>query len=90
MNIRMRSADLPGGNDNAMVGGLSPTLAEHSESLSRALKVHFARKGVEPHEIDDLIQEVFLRILKRGDSNQLASRFVGVSESCYRLSRRRD
>lgn len=46
-------------------------LALHSGTLSKALAVYFARKGVEPHEIDDLIQEVFLRILKRGDSDQL-------------------
>lgn len=49
----------------------SDTLALHSGTLSKALAVYFARKGVEPFEIDDLVQEVFLRILKRGDSDQL-------------------
>ena len=46
-------------------------LALKAGTLSTVLGRYFARHGVEPSEIDDLVQEVFLRILKRGDSDHL-------------------
>ena len=63
--------DPQSGNDNTIAPQPSAELSVGSKALAKALAVYFARKGVEPFEIDDLVQEVFLRILKRGDSEQL-------------------
>jgi RNA polymerase sigma factor (sigma-70 family) len=46
-------------------------LAGRSESLRAALKRYFARRGCPPHETDDLAQEVFLRIVRRGNAEGL-------------------
>jgi RNA polymerase sigma factor (sigma-70 family) len=40
--------------------------ARQSEELRGALTRYFARNGIDRSEIDDLVQDVFLRILKRG------------------------
>jgi RNA polymerase sigma-70 factor (ECF subfamily) len=43
------------------------TLAERSQALRGALKRYFARQVRDAAEVDDLVQEVFLRIVRRGD-----------------------
>ena len=49
----------------------SAVLAERSETVRGALRRYFARQGCEADEIDDLVQEVFLRIVKRGGAGEL-------------------
>jgi RNA polymerase sigma factor (sigma-70 family) len=46
-------------------------LGHQSQMLRGALTRYFARNGVDRSEIDDLIQDVFLRILKRGGTDGL-------------------
>lgn len=46
-------------------------LAERSEAVRGALQRYFARQGCESQEIDDLVQEVFLRIVRRGNAGEL-------------------
>lgn len=46
-------------------------LAERSEAVRGALQRYFARQGCEAGEIDDLVQEVFLRIVRRGNAGEL-------------------
>lgn len=46
-------------------------LARKSEALRDALRRYFGRQGCAPHEIDDLVQEVFLRIIQRGDADRV-------------------
>lgn len=46
-------------------------LAERSRKLRGALTRYFQRRLPNTHEVDDLVQEVFLRIVRRGNSQQL-------------------
>jgi len=47
------------------------SLAVRSQVLRTALNRYFARRGCPPHETDDLVQEVFLRIVRRGNAEGL-------------------
>ena len=47
-------------------GGSATDFARRSQRLRGALTRYFARHVSDPAEIDDLIQDVFLRIVKRG------------------------
>ena len=67
--------DLPGEQPDRGAAG-NEGLHERSEGLRPVLKRYFARKGIDPAESDDLVQEVFLRIVKRGHSDAL-ERFEG-------------
>jgi len=51
-------------------------LAERSRALRGALTRYFQRRLPNTHEVEDLVQEVFLRIVRRGDSQDL-DRFEG-------------
>lgn len=51
-------------------------LAARSRTLRGALTRYFQRRLPNAHDIDDLVQEVFLRIVRRGDSQDL-DRFEG-------------
>ncbi|MET3667168.1 RNA polymerase sigma factor [Caulobacter sp. 1776] len=46
-------------------------LAARSRTLRGALTRYFQRRLPNTHEADDLVQEVFLRIVRRGDSQDL-------------------
>ena len=46
-------------------------LADRSRAYRAALARYFARHGVEAAEIDDLVQDVFVRMVKRGNTDQL-------------------
>ena len=46
-------------------------LARQSQASRAALERYFARHGVPPSECDDCVQEVFLRIVRRGRSDEL-------------------
>ncbi len=51
-------------------------LAARSRALRGALTRYFQRRLPDANEVDDLVQEVFLRIVRRGDSQDL-DRFEG-------------
>ena len=51
-------------------------LAARSRTLRGALTRYFQRRLPNTHEVEDLVQEVFLRIVRRGDSQDL-DRFEG-------------
>jgi RNA polymerase sigma factor (sigma-70 family) len=51
-------------------------LAARSRALRGALTRYFQRRLPDANEVDDLVQEVFLRIVRRGDSQEL-DRFEG-------------
>ncbi len=51
-------------------------LDARSRSLRGTLARYFRRRLPHTHEVDDLVQEVFLRIVRRGDSQNL-DRFEG-------------
>jgi RNA polymerase sigma factor (sigma-70 family) len=51
-------------------------LATRSRTLRGALTRYFQRRLPDANEVDDLVQEVFLRIVRRGDSQNL-DRFDG-------------
>ena len=61
----------------APIGGPEPreeadtTLARRSAVLRGALVRFFQRQVQDPTEVDDLVQEVFLRMVKRGGAGQL-------------------
>lgn len=48
------------------IASISGALGPRSDALRPALQRFFGRKGIPPGEIDDLVQEVFLRIIRRG------------------------
>lgn len=52
--------------DPAPGADLGAVLAVRSDALRPALMRFFGRKGVPASEIDDLVQDVFLRIVRRG------------------------
>lgn len=51
-------------------GGEDP-LAAKSLALRNVLRRYFAKHGVGEDELDDLVQDVFLRIVQRGDARKL-------------------
>lgn len=51
-------------------------LAARSRALRGALTRYFQRRLPDANEVEDLVQEVFLRIVRRGDSREL-DRFEG-------------
>jgi RNA polymerase sigma-70 factor (ECF subfamily) len=53
-------------------------LAARSRSLRGALARYFRRRLPDANEVDDLVQEVFLRIVRRGNSQDL-DRFEGYA-----------
>ncbi len=59
-----------GPDDNSKDDG-ETDLAARSRTLRGALTRYFQRRLPNTHEVDDLVQEVFLRIVRRGDSHQL-------------------
>jgi len=62
--------DNPSGS-HEMSAGSSVSLGDRSEILRGALTRYFQRHVRDSNEIDDLVQEVFLRIVKRGNCEQL-------------------
>ncbi|MGA0601122.1 RNA polymerase sigma factor [Caulobacter sp. KR2-114] len=58
-------------DDEQSIPSSNAVLAERSEAVRGALQRYFARQGCEAHEIDDLVQEVFLRIVRRGGADEL-------------------
>lgn len=68
---RMRT----GWDDSSDTNG-ETDLAARSRALRGALTRYFQRRLPDANEVDDLVQEVFLRIVRRGDSQDL-DRFEG-------------
>jgi RNA polymerase sigma factor (sigma-70 family) len=64
------------GQDHTSNGDGGSDLAARSRTLRGALTRYFQRRLSDANEIDDLIQEVFLRIVRRGNSQNL-DRFDG-------------
>jgi RNA polymerase sigma-70 factor (ECF subfamily) len=57
--------------DHARPEGQDQLLTERSRTFRAALTRYFRRRLPGASDIEDLVQEVFLRIVKRGDSDQL-------------------
>lgn len=68
---RMRAGD-----DDISKDDGETDLAARSRTLRGALTRYFQRRLPNTHEVEDLVQEVFLRIVRRGDSQEL-DRFEG-------------
>lgn len=64
------------GRDNRSKEGGESDLATRSRALKGALTRYFQRRLPDANEVDDLVQEVFLRIVRRGNSQDL-DRFDG-------------
>jgi RNA polymerase sigma factor (sigma-70 family) len=65
----MCSAAIPGEASSA--GATSEALAQRSQAVRGALTRYFIRRVRDAAEADDLVQEVFLRIIKRGGTDGL-------------------
>jgi RNA polymerase sigma-70 factor (ECF subfamily) len=53
------------------ISDASGELARRSQAMRGALTRYFARQVRDPSEVDDLVQDVFLRIVKRGGTEGL-------------------
>jgi RNA polymerase sigma-70 factor (ECF subfamily) len=74
--VESREAEVVNGKISLSAGdeptiGSSTELASRSKVLRGALARFFQRHVHDLTEVDDLIQEVFLRIVRRGDTDQL-------------------
>lgn len=74
--LRHDPAGMGTGRDDTSDKNAEMDLAVRSRTLRGALTRYFQRRLPNTHEVDDLVQEVFLRIVRRGNSQDL-DRFEG-------------
>lgn len=64
---RFTAANEPAGNGSGPAPNRKPQdIAERVYAMRAPLKQYFSRKVADPSEVEDLVQDVFVRILRRG------------------------
>jgi len=74
--LRHDPSQMRAGDEDTSKDAGETDLAARSRTLRGALTRYFQRRLPNTHEVEDLVQEVFLRIVRRGDSQDL-DRFEG-------------